>query len=771
MMNAAMLHQRIAYGDWLKGVSDLERVKNDTNVVRRVWREWSTIRSYDFRPVVEPAIEVIEAVEDQGKLSGLERALRHIAAEAERIAQTYADMGADHAGPLFNKVMGNQASDGAYFTRPTAASLAARLTLDACGDVDWSDPQVWRAHKTVDLACGSGTLLAAMLTEMKRRAAGQGASEDQLVDLQKLAVEQTLNGLDINPVSLQLAASQLTAGNREIRYRRMGLHLMPYGPSPDNPARVQAGTIELLGQRAIVPRDSELDLADDGISSQLVWDQPDDSELEDAVDAVKDARIVIMNPPFTSRKKMGEKFPQATKKSLQQRVDTMERFLTSSDRDFIDFTDKNAIGPLFVALADKAVPEDAGIITMVIPTIALTSDSGRRERIVLADRYHVHTIMTCHQPGQINLSQNTSINESIVLLRRQRSSLPTRIINFDRFPINDAEVADFHTSLVQTDVGNIKNGWGEVSYCPAERMKAGEWTASIWRSPALADAAHALSSDRKLTLVSENFAIRTTLEELYGSFTRSTKGTPGVIPVLASKSSEGQTLIQSTPDEYWIPKGVADTEVLTEDGTYPLADKLMRKASYLLVTHGQDSSTARVTATAGSREYVGTGWMPVLGVTAAEAKALCVYLNSTPGRLSIMQSPGTKLTFPFYNPADIGGVPIPDVRDDRIRHILSDCWELTKDEVVPQFRDGECEVRQLWDDAVAEAMGWDPKSSRASACCSTASRTSAVSATTSMPTRSSRPRGRVGATGRRRLTASYTRSSGRSGDSGLGPSV
>ena len=26
---------------------------------------------------------------------------------------------------------------------------------------------------------------------------------------------------------------------------------------------------------------------------------------------------------------------------------------------------------------------------------------------------------------------------------------------------------------------------------------------------------------------------------------------------------------------------------------------------------------------------------------------------------------------------------------------------------VPQFRDGECEVRRLWDDAVAEAMGWD----------------------------------------------------------------
>ena len=119
MMNAAMLHQRIANGGWLTGVSDLEEVKNDVNVVRRVRREWDRIMRHDFRPVLEPAVNAIEAVEDTGRLAGLERALRHITAEAERIAETYADMGADHAGPLFNRVMGNQASDGAFSPAPS----------------------------------------------------------------------------------------------------------------------------------------------------------------------------------------------------------------------------------------------------------------------------------------------------------------------------------------------------------------------------------------------------------------------------------------------------------------------------------------------------------------------------------------------------------------------------------------------------------------------------------------------------------------------------
>ena len=29
--------------------------------------------------------------------------------------------------------------------------------------------------------------------------------------------------------------------------------------------------------------------------------------------------------------------------------------------------------------------------------------------------------------------------------------------------------------------------------------------------------------------------------------------------------------------------------------------------------------------------------------------------------------------------------------------------------VVPQFQDGECEVRRLWDEAAANAMDWDPE--------------------------------------------------------------
>ncbi|MCY4542519.1 MAG: hypothetical protein OXB95_09050, partial [Rhodobacteraceae bacterium] len=122
MMNAAMLHQRIAVGQWLTGIKCLSEIKNAPHPVKLVSRQWNSITRHDFLPILDPAIQVMEAIEDTGKLAGLERALRHIASESERIAETYADLGSDHAGPLFNRVMGNQASDGAYFTRPVVAT-------------------------------------------------------------------------------------------------------------------------------------------------------------------------------------------------------------------------------------------------------------------------------------------------------------------------------------------------------------------------------------------------------------------------------------------------------------------------------------------------------------------------------------------------------------------------------------------------------------------------------------------------------------------------
>ena len=237
-------------------------------------------------------------------------------------------------------------------------------------------------------------------------------------------------------------------------------------------------------------------------------------------------------------------------------------------------------------------------------------------------------------------------------------------------------------------------------YWPADRIEAGDWTPAAWRSPELAEAAWEFANNSVLAPIGKE-PIYQTGRTLSGPFQWVARDVHGSTPVLKSKGADGQLTIKSTPDAHMMPKDVG------ENGWREVS-KLLSKSGHLLITDGQDSASARLTATADDEHYVGVGWLPVVGLASSEAKALAVFFNSTAGRLQIMRNAARKLTFPMYRPAGVGNVRVPDVKDDRIRSVLAAAWERTKDMLVPQYRDGECEVRAIWDEAVAEAMGWDP---------------------------------------------------------------
>ena len=169
---------------------------------------------------------------------------------------------------------------------------------------------------------------------------------------------------------------------------------------------------------------------------------------------------------------------------------------------------------------------------------------------------------------------------------------------------------------------------------------------------------------------------------------------PAGFPILSSKGAEGQQRIEAVPDQIW---------AWTRPGRSPILDK----AGYLLLIAGQRTSTARLTAVASSERYVGQGWMPVTGVSVVQAKAVAVFINATPGRILLASTPSNTLEFPDYTPEIYFNFPIPDIADTRIVDTLAACWEETRNVIVPQFRDGYTEVRQRWDAAVCDALGWD----------------------------------------------------------------
>ncbi|WP_419919433.1 hypothetical protein [Candidatus Poriferisocius sp.] len=173
----------------------------------------------------------------------------------------------------------------------------------------------------------------------------------------------------------------------------------------------------------------------------------------------------------------------------------------------------------------------------------------------------------------------------------------------------------------------------------------------------------------------------------------STVGTPGAFPILDSKGVDVQQAVEGAPDEHWVWQG---------KGTAPI----LSKAGYLFLTTGQYMSATRLTALATTEAYVGRGWRPVTGSTPQQAQALAVFINSTAGRLLLMRLGGRFLHFPNYNTAAVNALPMPDISNPSLVEVLADCWQATRQEIVPQFRDGYTEVRRRWDAAVCTALGW-----------------------------------------------------------------
>ena len=158
----------------------------------------------------------------------------------------------------------------------------------------------------------------------------------------------------------------------------------------------------------------------------------------------------------------------------------------------------------------------------------------------------------------------------------------------------------------------------------------------------------------------------------------------------------------------------AETDVYIEPkgSKRHLADKYWEQRSQMLLPHRLWLPLARVAAVILPERAVGSRWTPCRPHDPRIAKALCLYLNSTSGLVTLLgMRDNRKPSYPSFSMDTLRSLPVPNfpALDPAKLDMLNGWFEWLQRESLQSLpRMHEDPVRRQIDKAVTESLGLDP---------------------------------------------------------------
>ena len=446
---------------------------------------WEHILGIDYYPIFSMARDVVQ------ELSEIEAT--DVLGECATTAATLLGMGAvgrhDLAGRIFNRLISERKLLAAFYTSIPASTLLAGLALsqDRWSHVDWNSREELSKLCVVDPACGTGTLLMAAYRQIVQNhsTTTAGDSDDQL--LHQALVERVITGADVVQAAIHLTAATLAAMSPSVKFEQMQLHTLRLGR--DTSKKIWLGSLEWLEapetQSFFSTTEEQIGAAsgEGGIVQRPIAD------------------LVISNPPFTRRGSDGGKEEAIARVfSLPEGDTESQQAIAKRTSTLLKGTAANQIaghGSSFAVLADRLV-KPGGRIALVLPVTALSGESWREVRQMLASRYEIEFVVSSHDPSLLSMSYDTAIAEALLVGRRlsggEGPAGRGRFVNLWRAPYSETDAlalvralnAAASIPLHRSDGPPVGGSplmvggeqWGEVVDGP---IGEAPWSAARWR--------------------------------------------------------------------------------------------------------------------------------------------------------------------------------------------------------------------------------------------------------------------------------------------------
>ena len=644
---------------------------------------WRGILAVDYRPVFETgrvALAALSTNPDNGQ------AVRSLGVTVGRISERVTGLRHDLLGRIFHRVLDTARYDGSYYTSTAAAMLLASLAMRE-QDSSWSDPDSVAALRICDPACGTGTLLMAAAERIRdlRNAAGSRDSDAEEA-LGLILVEDVLWGYDVNITATHMAASTLGMLSPKTSFSRMNIHQTRLGVFNGAPF---LGSLEFLrGNVRLAPWPS---------AAQQIESEEGSSEPPPPMD------LVIMNPPFTRDSLRHDQFTRAEEESIKQ-----EEKKLFSGQDYRAAARLHSSGGAFVVLAEKLLDADCGTIALILPTVVPTAPGNQELRKYLAKLFHIDTIVSIHDPQRIFFSENTTIGEILLICRRWNGSFkpPTRVVNLARNSATPVEALDTAARIKRaTNKGDAGSHDFTLQHVDSDRIERGDWFAVNFLSPFLVDSYRRLKETDTMAVSTVPFSdlakIGPAGQRIRDSYTRSTMPTPSARRALWYHKSDVTVSMRAETDTYIEPK----------KSKRHLADRYWEQRSNLLLPQKLRLNVARVASVMLPERAVGSLWMPCSPHDQGISKSLCLFLNSTPGLLTLLGGRDNRIpSYPSFSLDTLRTLQVPDftaLGEAELQSLNSWFNLLQEQPLLPFPRMAEDATRRQIDDAIIEALHLD----------------------------------------------------------------
>ena len=697
-----------------------KRVKSPSNFkgISEIQAHWQYILDeINYVAVFEIAKRVLVS----GNVS-LREAETLIAAAQE--VQATARGGVDLIGRIFHTLLPDAKTLAAYYTSIPAATMMAGIALSPrlWGGIErWGSRDFIRNFRIADLACGSGTLLAAACWQIRDnfaradfrarggRFGGDSELGENLRQVHRDLMENSVWGYDILETAAHLTAATLGLISPEVDFKKAHIYRSIIGKTDFG---VATGSLDLLeSARPHLTAKSE------------------QVETKKEADPLPELDLCIMNPPFVRGSKDHEMFgflPAEERDLVHKRLRELSR---SEKWDFV----QDGQGPAFVALACKnyrnevgaraQTVKEGGRLALVLPASFAVGMGkawrGAREKI--ERDFDLETLIVSREHECPNFSDSTNLQECICIARKRRAgeepSSDAMVVVLSRNPrtgedarataqailearANGQKIGDLQTA----DSGLLADNIGQFAILPYRGKSA--WRGISFANLHLALAAESLEANGKFgALVESKNAVPLkaldSIAELGGNRLHKYESDPNPKMRRVEISKTSTPFVGYYPGHHKRRAGVSQKDIadiaesphcflMPLPGREEWAQNYFSNGGRIVLNESFRFNTVRRIASLVAQRVQAAHYWPIrLRVeTESRAKAMTLWLNSTPAILLIAHlagsTHGAKATFSQAAAAKMPVLDLDALSDSQIAGLTA-----VFDEIVALTAHGE----------------------------------------------------------------------------------